>query len=442
MGFQPRPFGAAAAAPQPVSTEAEHFPEYVGLFGDSRMAIGHYIGGSNVLYKAFGVPHWLQAYSRGRLSIPPSLNKGVSGDTTKQMLDRIDDAVSAFKAAGVKLVVFIGGTNDLSNPSTSLERVQENILRIIRRLHSERFKVVAISESPRGGAYDMGQAQSAKLVALNRWYDDVLSKMGVPVANVFKEMVNPATGYTARPGVTYDELHQSAVGAEIYGRNIWGKVKHHFPLEGLIVRDGTPWNRSTNPYGSMISNGMFKSTTGGNFNASARAVPGSTLPSDFLADGGNTTGLSTTWTLSPDPDGYGNQLTIGITGTAIEGAQILLVQGFDKSRFVVGDVMRATALVDHQGSGLNAVLLDFLMVNTDAQGAVRYNSLADGDPYSLNTPYPEQLIKGLSRQTPDLAFATNQTSIMPRFIVGLKAGPVDVKVTIRRFGAFMVKALA
>jgi len=424
MGFGPvLDFSSAKAT-------SHQLPSQVALLGDSRPFLSHYVSGKNSFTKLFGLAHWLQAYSQGRITCPQSLNFGVAGDTTAQILFRLETAVAGIVAAKARMVFLVCGTNDISSGFTP-GRTRQNIKRIIRRLHAEGLVVIVISESPRGGTtYALSAEGNQRLVELHRWYESEMPKLGVPVANVWDEMVDPATGYSPRPGVTNDELHQNPTGAEIYGRKMWRAAEPYFPMDGLLVEDDLVYHATNNVGGSLITNSLFKAKQG-QIDASALATAGSVVPTGFSLSGETWAGLKVTSSLVSN-DEYGNKLVLRITGTATQAGTLALAQAIDVSALAVSDKVRSTCLVETEGKGMATVLLDHLVISGS------WNSQADGDPQDTANPYPSQKLGPISRQTPDLVFASDITGLQVRLQVRVYPGPVDANVAVSRLGTFKV----
>lgn len=414
----------------------EQLPEKVALVGDSRFFLSHYVSGYNYLVKAYGPAHWLQRYSQGRIVCPKSLNFGVAGDTTTQILARLDAAIVEMQAEGAKLAFVLCGTNDLTS-SVPDTMIRMNIKRIIRKLQQANIHVIAISESPRGGdTYGMGAANNQRLIDLHEWYEDTLPGLGVPVVNVWDEMVDSSTGYSAKDGVTQDGLHQNLVGAEIYGRNMWGKAQEFFQFDGLMIEDATVFNADSNPYGTLLTNSLF-ATSGGTIESSTSgtvlAESGSVVPANFTASGESVAGIATNWSMAADPDGYGNRLTVKISGTATAACTLTLSQVIDSADLVTGDVLRSVCMADTEGSGLAGVQLSHLVV------ASSWCTQCDGDILS-GFNYPSQALTGLSLETPDLTMADDISSVTVRAQVQVAAGEVDATVTFYRLGSFKLNA--
>ncbi|MCK7523360.1 MAG: GDSL-type esterase/lipase family protein [Ignavibacteriales bacterium] len=101
------------------------------------------------------------------------INRGISGQTTPQMLVRFRPDVVNIKP---KVVVILAGTNDIAGntgPST-LEMIEDNIASMVEIAKSNNIKVVLCSVLP---AYDYpwkpGLEPAQKIVDLNKWIKEL-----------------------------------------------------------------------------------------------------------------------------------------------------------------------------------------------------------------------------------------------------------------------------
>jgi len=99
----------------------------------------------------------------------PYIGRGISGQTTPQMLVRFRQDVIALKPA---VVVILAGTNDIAGntgPST-LEMIEDNLMSMTELARANGIRVVLSSVLP---VYDYawrpGLQPAAKIVALNAW---------------------------------------------------------------------------------------------------------------------------------------------------------------------------------------------------------------------------------------------------------------------------------
>jgi len=143
----------------------------------------------------------------------PYTNRGISGQTTPQMLVR-------FRADVVKLnpkvVVILGGTNDIAGntgPST-IEMIADNLASMTEIAMANNIKVVLCSVLP---VYDYpwkkGLQPAEKIIALNTWIKDYCAKKEITYVDYFSAMADERHGLKAE--LTSDGVHPNLEGYQI-----------------------------------------------------------------------------------------------------------------------------------------------------------------------------------------------------------------------------------
>lgn len=141
------------------------------------------------------------------------INRGISGQTTPQMLLRFRQDVIALRP---KVVVILAGTNDIAGntgPST-LGMIADNIKSMAELAQSHGIKVVISSTLP---AYDYpwkpGLEPADKIVALNKMLKSFAEDHGHIYLDYFSVMVDERKGLPK----TYaeDEVHPTKLGYEV-----------------------------------------------------------------------------------------------------------------------------------------------------------------------------------------------------------------------------------
>jgi len=120
----------------------------------------------------------------------PYINRGISGQTTPQMLVRFRPDVVNLKP---KVVVILAGTNDIAGntgPST-LEMIEDNIASMVEIAKVNDIKVVLCSVLP---AFDYpwkpGLEPAQKIVDLNKWIMDYADKNEIIYIDYFTPMAD------------------------------------------------------------------------------------------------------------------------------------------------------------------------------------------------------------------------------------------------------------
>jgi lysophospholipase L1-like esterase len=169
----------------------------------------------------------------------PYVNRGISGQTTAQMLVRMYPDVIALKPAAV---VFLAGTNDIArnNGPQTIEMIEQNFMAMteLARLHDIKVILCAltpISDNPapppaaagragapaatgRGAATPPRRKQSEQrppsdILKLNAWLKDYAAKINAPYVDYYAATVDASGEF--RSGYTNDGLHPNARGYEL-----------------------------------------------------------------------------------------------------------------------------------------------------------------------------------------------------------------------------------
>jgi lysophospholipase L1-like esterase len=151
----------------------------------------------------------------------PYLNRGISGQTTPQMLIRMQPDVLAFKP---KAMVLLAGTNDIAGntgPMTN-EDIENNIASIAQLASANGVKVVLASIMPVSD-YHVGTQPGAipqtarrppeRITALNAWLKDYAAAHGHVYLDYFSAMVDGRGMLKAE--LSADDLHPTAAGYAI-----------------------------------------------------------------------------------------------------------------------------------------------------------------------------------------------------------------------------------
>jgi lysophospholipase L1-like esterase len=140
----------------------------------------------------------------------PYIGRGISGQTTPQMLVRFRQDVIALNP---KVVVILGGTNDIAGntgPST-LEMIEDNLASMTEIAKANGIKVVLVSVLP---AFDYpwkrGLEPAPKIVAINTWMKQYAAKIGAVYLDLHTPMADERQGLKA--SLSGDGVHPNAAG--------------------------------------------------------------------------------------------------------------------------------------------------------------------------------------------------------------------------------------
>ena len=146
------------------------------------------------------------------------VNRGISGQTTPQMLLRFRQDVVELRP---KAVVILAGTNDIAGNTgpMTLEEIGRNIASMAELARANGIKVILSSVLPvsdtvpkEGGGHFIRTASRppAKIIELNRWLREYATKNGHTYLDYYSEMADPHDFVKA--GLTYDGLHPNSTG--------------------------------------------------------------------------------------------------------------------------------------------------------------------------------------------------------------------------------------
>ena len=143
----------------------------------------------------------------------PYVGRGISGQTTPQLLVRFRQDVIALKP---KVVVILAGTNDIAGntgPST-LEMIQDNLASMAELAKANGIGVVLSSVLP---VYEYrwrpGLEPAPKIIALNRWIAAYARRTGVAYVDYHSAMVDERGGLKIELGP--DGVHPNEAGYRV-----------------------------------------------------------------------------------------------------------------------------------------------------------------------------------------------------------------------------------
>jgi lysophospholipase L1-like esterase len=145
----------------------------------------------------------------------PYVNRGISGQTTPQMLVRFEqDVVSLHPEA----VVILAGTNDIAGntgPST-LAMIEDNLTSMTEIAQANHIHVVIASVLPAADyPWHKGQEPAAKIRDLNTWIAEFCRQKKATYLDYYSAMAGPDGGM--KPGISKDGVHPNAEGYAIMG---------------------------------------------------------------------------------------------------------------------------------------------------------------------------------------------------------------------------------
>ena len=144
---------------------------------------------------------------------PSYVDRGISGQTTPQMLLRFRQDVIALRAA---VVVILAGTNDIAENTgpTTLEAVEDNLESMTELARASGIRVVLSSVLPvLDYPWHPGLQPAPKIAALNSWMRDYCAKEGCVYLDYFLAMADASKGLPA--ALSADGVHPNHAGFAI-----------------------------------------------------------------------------------------------------------------------------------------------------------------------------------------------------------------------------------
>jgi lysophospholipase L1-like esterase len=170
-------------------------------------------GENRVVFMGNSITEGWQPNFREMFPGRPYINRGISGQTTPQMLVRFRQDVVALKP---KVVVILAGTNDIAGntgPST-LEMIENNLASMAEIAKANGIRVVMASVLP---VFDYkwkpGLEPAPKIVALNAWIKDYAQKNGVVYLDYHSAMRDEKNGMRAE--LSADGVHPNEAGYRV-----------------------------------------------------------------------------------------------------------------------------------------------------------------------------------------------------------------------------------
>jgi lysophospholipase L1-like esterase len=157
---------------------------------------------------------WIKRSPKFFVDNPGYIDRGISGQTTPQMLIRFRPDVIARKP---KVVVILAGTNDIAGNTgpMTLEMIEDNLSSMAELAKANGIKIVMSSVMP---VCDYIRPQTerrppAKIIALNEWIKDYCAKNGLVYLDYYSAMLDDQKMFQKE--ITYDGLHPNEAGYAI-----------------------------------------------------------------------------------------------------------------------------------------------------------------------------------------------------------------------------------
>ncbi|HUV97019.1 MAG TPA: SGNH/GDSL hydrolase family protein [Acidobacteriaceae bacterium] len=143
----------------------------------------------------------------------PYINRGISGQTTPQMLVRFWPDVIALQP---KVVVILAGTNDIAGNTgpTTPTSIEDNLMAMTDLARANGIRMVMASILPAATyPWQPGTDPRAEIAAINNWIRDYCEKKNFVYLDYYSAMVNSDQGM--KKELTIDGVHPNAEGYKV-----------------------------------------------------------------------------------------------------------------------------------------------------------------------------------------------------------------------------------
>ena len=188
---------------------------WLGKFKEADAALAPPAKGENrVVFMGDSITEgWHFTGPQGSFLGKPYINRGISGQTTPQILVRFRQDVIALKP---KVVVILAGTNDIAGntgPET-LEQIEDNLASMADLATANRIRVVLCSILP---AFDFnwrpGMIPAPKILAINAWMKTYAAEKGYVYVDFHTAMKDERDGLPST--LSRDGVHPLPAGYAI-----------------------------------------------------------------------------------------------------------------------------------------------------------------------------------------------------------------------------------
>jgi lysophospholipase L1-like esterase len=179
-----------------------------------------------------------------------SVNAGVFGNTTAQMLARFDTDVTP---RSPRYVHILGGTND-TGQSIALATIAANIKAIVAKVLAINAEPILATIPPNGTGSPADR--KARVSALNQWICRYALANGYKVADYYRVLVDPATGGYQSVYDSGDGTHPTTVGHGVMATELAAAMTRVPDSSLLLPKDNVDPN-------NWVVNGLFLNGSNG-----------------------------------------------------------------------------------------------------------------------------------------------------------------------------------
>jgi acyl-CoA thioesterase I len=176
--------------------------------------------GDSITYGYGGTISYPQ-YLAGLMPSTTIINKGIKGDSTGGMLRQFQADVIA---SAPQYVIILGGLNDF-NQNTTFDTTTANLQSMYTQALENGIKPVLCTILPVSG---FPTSQKSNIGKLNGWISGYASSHGLPLADLYGAMQDPAKPGNLNPSYdSGDGLHPNNAGYERIANTIYNAAFAH-----------------------------------------------------------------------------------------------------------------------------------------------------------------------------------------------------------------------
>lgn len=283
------------------------------IFGDSETAVSTNVTPSNVSNVDYGWFTWLQVFNGHSFKLLN--NAGVAGDTSQQLLDRIQTDVLRFNPSWVSVLV---GINDIRN-GVPLATTISNVKQIYNILLSKGIRVAALSVYPvYTGLGGLTPAITAAITALNIAIKEFCANNpNMVFVNAHASLIDATstTGVALAGMLRTDNLHTTAKGARAVGQAAHNALSKFITSPSHHVSTWADQFSFDSSSTQFLTNPTFRGTAG-----LKQGVATGTVADDWVVSFANVDGASSVASVVPrtvavDGDNIGNNQKVVFVST-------------------------------------------------------------------------------------------------------------------------------
>lgn len=377
----------------------------VALLGDSRMRRHNSTSTGRLVYEAEGFLNWLRFLTRQSFYFDETLNFGVDGDNSQQVLARTDAALAATDAG---TFVLLCSTNE--RVSQNFAFTHDAVASIIRKVRGAGRILIIIAELPKGESAMTGNqiptaAQREIHQQVRQWYMKQGYTAGIYVVDPWINLSDPSTtnGWF-NAGNTSDGVHPVALGGYNIARSCLSLFQNLFPWQYYTPQNNIDiYDATNNPYGCLqtttSTNPMFIGTGG-----TVGTGGSGTLATGWTgANSSGATAVTRTYSQVTDAAGLGWQQCV-LGGTPLGSSPTatlwraggLLLDASSNPQQVAGQTLEAFAEAQWDSDLANAYSVQLRVRYVDSGGTTQFDWI-DMDGYDETALLPSGAFSGIMR---------------------------------------------